>query len=581
MKKNNVFVVFTLLVSSVLFSQTTYHVATNGSNSNPGTLAQPFKTLQKAANVVSAGDTVLVHTGVYRNSDFDTSKTAPSVAYATTTTNSKIWGGNDLLKIQNKDGNTTLGYITFKPYQNDVVTLEFDNNYGVLIKNCSYINFEGFIVKGIADKINQDEAEAAWGKYKLNGTVHDLATELSIDLNNPPAIGTDVTKTKQTGAEKPSYYNGRGIVVNNSQHVNILNNTIQDVTSAAIRVQKSDWTTVEGNEVKNCTYWTTAGVGAITVAEAKDFDNSTAIKIKLLRNYVHHNENRLVSWNPNKTKIHWAIDEGTGLFLTRNVASNGSGSTGGGTDYDSGKMLIANNISAFNGASGIVCHFTNRVIIEHNTCYKNGTTNQKASGPEPGGIGVNASNNVDIRNNIIYATPDSWAIGKLGGSLSNINRNNNIVWNENGVTIHRQMSTGWTKENPALTDPENGDFTITSSSPAVNGGVTTITVTDDYLGNPRNDGTPDVGAYEYSAPLSIKNNTIVNISVFPNPTYNYVLVTGDLQKVNFVSVYNVVGKLIFSQKVNSSQKLKIDLSHLKNGLYFIKTNTFVKSVIKK
>lgn len=43
-----------------------YHVATNGSDCFPGTEKQPFLTIQQAANVAQAGDTVLVHQGVYR-----------------------------------------------------------------------------------------------------------------------------------------------------------------------------------------------------------------------------------------------------------------------------------------------------------------------------------------------------------------------------------------------------------------------------------------------------------------------------------------------------------------------------------
>lgn len=46
-------------------SYTTYHVALSGLDSNPGTLQQPFRTVQQAANVVSPGDTILVHPGVY------------------------------------------------------------------------------------------------------------------------------------------------------------------------------------------------------------------------------------------------------------------------------------------------------------------------------------------------------------------------------------------------------------------------------------------------------------------------------------------------------------------------------------
>lgn len=47
---------------------TTYYVAMTGSDSAPGTQASPFATLQKAANVAEAGDTVLVADG-----DYDTS----------------------------------------------------------------------------------------------------------------------------------------------------------------------------------------------------------------------------------------------------------------------------------------------------------------------------------------------------------------------------------------------------------------------------------------------------------------------------------------------------------------------------
>src|SRR5205807_9369384 len=42
-----------------------YHVATTGNDANPGTAAQPFLTLQHAADIVNPGDGVLVADGVY------------------------------------------------------------------------------------------------------------------------------------------------------------------------------------------------------------------------------------------------------------------------------------------------------------------------------------------------------------------------------------------------------------------------------------------------------------------------------------------------------------------------------------
>ena len=43
----------------------TYYVATTGSDTAAGTSAAPWKTLQKAANAVAAGDTVIVRAGTY------------------------------------------------------------------------------------------------------------------------------------------------------------------------------------------------------------------------------------------------------------------------------------------------------------------------------------------------------------------------------------------------------------------------------------------------------------------------------------------------------------------------------------
>jgi Right handed beta helix region/Protein of unknown function (DUF1565) len=63
------FVCSLILAGGILGGQAsdaaTYYVATNGSDSNPGTEAQPWRTLQKAADFVRAGDTVRIRAGDY------------------------------------------------------------------------------------------------------------------------------------------------------------------------------------------------------------------------------------------------------------------------------------------------------------------------------------------------------------------------------------------------------------------------------------------------------------------------------------------------------------------------------------
>jgi hypothetical protein len=59
----------TLLTGSVLFPHVahaaTYYVATNGSDSNPGSQVQPFRTINKGLKVLASGDTLYIRGGKY------------------------------------------------------------------------------------------------------------------------------------------------------------------------------------------------------------------------------------------------------------------------------------------------------------------------------------------------------------------------------------------------------------------------------------------------------------------------------------------------------------------------------------
>lgn len=62
---------FIMLSFSSVGQAATYFVAANGNDSNPGTQASPFRTIQKAADIVNAGDTVMVGDGSYTDTNGD------------------------------------------------------------------------------------------------------------------------------------------------------------------------------------------------------------------------------------------------------------------------------------------------------------------------------------------------------------------------------------------------------------------------------------------------------------------------------------------------------------------------------
>jgi hypothetical protein len=60
-------IIFYMAIAACMtISAEEYHVAKNGSDSNPGTAEKPFLTIQAAADIAGPGDVITVHEGIYR-----------------------------------------------------------------------------------------------------------------------------------------------------------------------------------------------------------------------------------------------------------------------------------------------------------------------------------------------------------------------------------------------------------------------------------------------------------------------------------------------------------------------------------
>lgn len=76
--KSDLLIILTLILCSLRIGAVEYHVSTTGNNLNPGSAASPFLTIQKAANVMVAGDVCVIHAGTYRE---EVTPTANSVTF--------------------------------------------------------------------------------------------------------------------------------------------------------------------------------------------------------------------------------------------------------------------------------------------------------------------------------------------------------------------------------------------------------------------------------------------------------------------------------------------------------------------
>ncbi len=119
--------VFVLLVGIRLsFAQknASFYVSTNGSDANAGTQTAPWRTIQHAADVARAGNTINVRGGAY----------------------------DELLTIKSS-GNATDGYISFRSYPGETAVLDAAHftptgrSAIVTIHNQSYVRIEGFEIR--------------------------------------------------------------------------------------------------------------------------------------------------------------------------------------------------------------------------------------------------------------------------------------------------------------------------------------------------------------------------------------------------------------------------------------------------
>ncbi len=231
---------YSILTAQVLFARD-YYVSTKGSDSNPGTLDRPFKTIQKAADVAMAGDHIYVRGGTY----------VGTVRFK-------------------HSGSADKGYITFSNYKDEkpVITRN-DKNYKIDTvrgEGVSYIRFEGFtlykpIAQGIVFRDGGSHIEILNNEvYEQNAQVPDgervghaitVTTTRDKPMTHILIKGNKVHDNHTGNTNKSGNYDEALTVLGNVQFFKVVENEVYDNDFIGIDIighQRGDFSTFGMNK---------------------------------------------------------------------------------------------------------------------------------------------------------------------------------------------------------------------------------------------------------------------------------------------------------------------------------------------
>ncbi len=472
-----------------------FYVSTTGSDSNPGTVTSPWRTIQHASNSVQAGDTVYVRGGVYNESvniSASGSAIAGPITFQTFPGESAIVDGTGLVPSTS----STQGLIN--------------------ITNRSYISIQGFEIRNYQTASPSAIPAGIWVSGSgsniqiLNNLIHNIVTTSETTGN---AFGIAVYGTAAPASLDSVTISGNqvyGLKTGNSESVNvdgnvtnfaITNNIIHDNDNIGIDVigfegvspnPAYDYArngTVAGNTIYNISAINNPGEGKQYDANGIYVDGGSQVVIE--RNLIHDVDIGIEMASEHQGHV-------TSFVIARNnlvYSANSTGITMGG---------YASNVGG-----------TDHCTIVNNTLFQNDTKN---TGSGEFQIQYYATNNV-FKNNIVYASSQGLFINNYTNSepdpvdvdynlyYSLLNSSMAVfLWNGTNHTGFSSYQSATGKDSHSqYVDPQflsltTPDLQIQPTSPAINAGInlgTGVVGALDFAGNPRLRGTSiDIGAYE-------------------------------------------------------------------------------------
>lgn len=417
-----------------------FYIAPSGSDSSPGTITRPWRTIRKAANTLAAGDTVYIRSGTYRervipkNSGSDAGHPIRYASYPGETATIDGTG----IAVPDDEG---LFHINGKRYLAISRLRVINAGYaGIYVYRSGHILVEkNRILKSVSSGIG------VWNSNDVVVDGNEVAQACSGGMQE--SISVSVTtrfEVKNNHVHHVDNSEKEGICIKDgSNNGKVYGNLVHHITAVGIYVDAEERHTYDIEVFGNVVHDVTASSGIQLSTEA----GGLLERIKVYNNIVYRN------------KYYGLAVADAGLKNIRHPIRN--------------------------------------VEIVNNTAWNNGL-------PWGGGISLydrNASN-IIVRNNICFKNSAFQIAVDASMPVSTIRVDHNLVFPFRGDEAEVR-GTDYVEADPLLVAPARGDFRLRSGSPAVDRASSLKAPVFDFAGNPRpqdgdGDGIKkfDIGAYE-------------------------------------------------------------------------------------
>jgi len=424
----------------------TYYVAPTGSDTYPGTEAWPWRTIQKAANTLVAGETVFIKAGTYpeRVVPLNSGSTGNYIVYAAypgdtaTIDGSSVTLPNDLaglFDVSNKSYIRISGLrvVNAGPYADNAAILVNDSSHIIIENNNTY----NTVSSGIG----------VWGSDHV--TVAGNEVELANTDIWQECISLASTDTFEIRDNRVHNCQEEGICVKDgATNGQVYRNRIYDVHATGLYVDAWDKHTYNIEVFQNVVYDVSANAFAVASETGGTLEN-----VRIYNNIAYHNR-----------------------FCGISVSVNGPGDAQG-------------------------RHPMQNIYVINNTFYDHGWEDWG------GGIVIENADarNLVVRNNICSQNLYFQIAVDPGVLAANITVDHNLIDGYRG-TEGEIYGDDYVEGDPLFVNPSEADFHLQGNSPAVDQGSAVNAPADDYDGHFRpqdgdQDGTAgyDIGAYEVVA----------------------------------------------------------------------------------